>query len=314
MDIGTPTEGDETSEPAASDPTAPAVSDRAGRGPGAPIDLGDLLREAWASFAAAWPACLILYWAAVAASWLILIFLTLTLASFNGLVGDREILPVLEFIQFVGRFLIPGWIWLGQTRAFLKLARRRPVALEELFRGGPYLLTALLAMGIVLAVCAGPWWLIYARAEAWLVRGGHPSLASMLEQVAAGTMPAPQERYETTMLALMAVVVLSYVVFLAVMVRVGQFPYLIVDRGAGVLESLRGSWELTRGQVATVIRVYMAQFAMNFAGLMACYAGLVLTLPLASLISAVTYHALRGHALPDDDRGLGTWDEDRPPS
>jgi hypothetical protein len=289
MDIGTPSGGNETSEPAASEPPV-AVPVNLRPDHGAPIDLGVILREAWSTFAAAWPACLAMYWGACVASWLILFVVTMTLASFNVLIADREVTPLLEFIRFVGLFLIPAWIWLGQSRTFLKLARRQPVALEELFHGGPYLLTAVLATGIVLAVCAGPCWIIYRTAETWLALGGQASLTSLLQQLTAGPMPALPERHETTMLGLMAVVALSYGVFLAVMVRFGQFPYLIIDRGADVLESLQGSWELTRGRVATVILVYMAQFTMNLAGLLAFYVGLFVTLPLTSLVSAVTYH------------------------
>jgi uncharacterized membrane protein len=291
MDIGTPTEGDETSEPAAPEPSV-AVTGRLGPDPGATIDLGTILREAWAIFAAAWPACLVVYWGACAASWLVLFVLTMALASFNVLIGDREVTPVLEFIRFAGLFLVPAWIWLGQTRAFLKLARRQPVALEELFQGGPYVLTAVLATGIVLAVCAGPWWIIYRTAETWLALGGYASLVSLFQQLTAVPMPALPDRLETTMLVLMAVVASSYCIFLAVLVRFGQFPYLIIDRGADVLESLRRSWEVTSGRVATVILVYMAQFTMNLAGLLACYVGLFVTLPLTSFISAVTYHLL----------------------
>ena len=109
--------------------------------------VGRILGEAWSIFSMAWPACLVVYWGAVAAAWLILNLLIIVLAGMNMAVGDPEVTPFLEFLRFLGIFLVPAWLWLGQSIAFLKIARREPVALEDLFRGGPYLLTALLATG-----------------------------------------------------------------------------------------------------------------------------------------------------------------------
>ena len=98
----------------------------------------------------------------------------------------------------------------------------------------------------------------------------------------------------------MVVVALSYAAFFAVTIRLGQFPYLIIDRGEGVLDSLRMSMRLTRGRATTVFLVYLAQLTINLAGLLAFNVGLLLTLPMTSLLSAVTYHALCGPPDPAD--------------
>jgi hypothetical protein len=301
MDIGTPTDGSEPSEPAASDRPAAAVPEGKPLDPGVPIDAIGLLREARTIFATAWPACLVVHWGGLAALWLLLRLLVLVLASFNVIIGDPQVTPALEFVHFVGACLITPWIWLGQYRAFLRIARGQPVTPEDLFRGGPYLLTAVLAGAIVLAACVGPWLIIYRTAEAWLARAGHESMASLLQVVADGTIPGPPGRYETTELVLLTVLAACYGVYLVLMVPLGQFPFLIIDRGAGVLESFRGSWELTRGRVAAVIRIFLMQVAINVAGALACYIGLLVTLPLNGLITALTYRALEGPDLPDGD-------------
>ena len=62
-----------------------------------------------------------------------------------------------------------------------------------------------------------------------------------------------------------------------------------------MLESHRLSWELTRGRAATVFLVYLAQLTINLAGLLTFYVGLFVTLPMTSLVTAVTYNALCGH-------------------
>src|SRR5262249_56973249 len=95
------------------------------------------------------------------------------------------------------------------------------------------------------------------------------------------------------LLGLRAVVLgLSYASFFAVRVRFRTFVFLIVDRDAGVLESLRLSLRLSRGRVASLFLIHLAQWTINFAGLLVCCVGLFVSLPLTSLISAVAHDRL----------------------
>jgi uncharacterized membrane protein len=305
MDFGTSSESSEMPEAASSHQPGDSASARIDTGLNTPIDLRSLLREAWTIFAAAWPACLVVYWGAGSASWLILYVLTMTLAGLNVMIGEHDITPFLEFIRFLGLFLVPAWLWVGQSLAFLKLARKQPVALGDLFRGGPYLLTTLLATGLLLAIVAVPCVLIYGSAEALIALGGGDSLVAMVRQLLPTRTPEPLANFESTLLVLLALALvlagLSYAAFFAVTVRLGQFPFLIIDRGAGVFESLRMSMQLTRERAATVFLVYLAQFTINLAGLLVCYVGLFVSLPLTSLISAVTYNALCGGPEPESE-------------
>src|SRR5262249_15739793 len=107
-------------------------------GRGSSLDPAVLLPHSPALFSVPSPACLLLYWGAFAAWWLIINLLVIVLASTNLAVGDPAITPFLEFLRFLGIVLVPTWLWLGQCIAFLKIARRQPVAQEDLFRGGPY--------------------------------------------------------------------------------------------------------------------------------------------------------------------------------
>ena len=295
LDTGTPPEVSKV-------PGAAALGPSADAGSGADPGVGAILGAAWSTFAVAWPACLLVYWGAFAAGWVILVLLTATLASFNALAGEPEITPFLEFVRFLGLFVVPAWLWIGQSRAFLKIARREPVTLDVLFRGGPWLLTILLATGVLLTVAAIPCLLIFGAAEGLLALGAGDALASSIRSLLPASGPVLLATIESEQLALLAVslvvLVLSYVAFLVVSARLGQFPYVIVERSAGVLESHRFSWQLTRGRAATVFLVYLAQLALFLAGLLAFNVGLFLTLPMTGLLSAVTYLALCGRTDP----------------
>ena len=199
--------------------------------------------------------------APIAAAYLMLQLLTMILASFNVLIGEPEITPVLEFVQFLAKFLVPAWLWIGQTLAFLRIARREPFTIEELFPAVPWLLTLLLATGILLAIAAIPCLLIYGTTEAFVALRGGDALASIIRDLLPEGGPDILTSLLTGWLALLAismvVAALSYIAFFAVTVRLGQFPYLIIDRGTGVLESLRMSMRLTDGRAWTVFLIYL---------------------------------------------------------
>jgi hypothetical protein len=278
------------------------------RARGRSVDPGAVIGEAWAIFSMAWPACLVCYWGTWASWWLIVNFLAIILASLNAAIGDPEFTPFLEFARFLGAFLVPAWLWLGQGLAFLKLARRRPATLEDLFRGGPYLLTALLAAGVFLAITAIPCLIIYGITEAVLALGGGESLVATVWRQLPARTPETLAEFESALIVLLglrAVVLgLSFASFFAVRVRLRPFAFLILDREAGVVKSLRLSLRLSRGRVASLFLIHLAQWTINFAGALVCCLGLFVSLPFTSLISAVTYDMLVAD-LPPIDRGDG---------
>lgn len=261
-----------------------------------PIDPATVLRGAWKTFSACWPACLFAYWGPVTAAWLLLNLLVLFLGSLNLAIGDPGVTPLLEFLSFVGLFLIPAWLWLGQAIALLKVARREPVVLRDLFQGGPCLLTVLLAGLVFLAIVAVPCLLIYGLSEGLLALGGDQSLVAMAGRLFDARAPEAVVAVESLLLAMAGILVslagLFYAAFFAVRVRLRTFPFLVLDRGEGVLDSLRTSLQLSRGRVASLFLVHLAQFTINVAGFTACCAGLLVSLPFTGLISAVTYNTL----------------------
>jgi hypothetical protein len=256
--------------------TDPRAAERSAEGPlvapDVPFTVGDLLNWTWAIYQARYSACLAVYWGAVALNWLIL-------TTLNNTVREPASSLFLEFLFFLGRVIVPVWLLIGQNRGLLKIARQEPIALEELFRGGRYLLTTLLATLLVVAVASPPSLMVYWLAQNVLLE--FPSHSLSLNLISLGGIG------------------LGLALIFAVFVRLGQFSYVVFDRDAGVWNSLLGSWRMTRGQVATVFLIYLLYVTINFAGLLAFCVGLVFTLPLTSLLLVVTYDALSSGAAAD---------------
>ena len=76
--------------------------------------------------------------------------------------------------------------------------------------------------------------------------------------------------------------------------RMMQFSYLIIDRGAGMMESIQLSWRLTRRRAGTIILVYCMHLILLIGGLLAFCVGVIFTLPLGSMMQVVTFLAMAG--------------------
>jgi hypothetical protein len=87
---------------------------------------------------------------------------------------------------------------------------------------------------------------------------------------------------------------------------------MIIDRNAGVIDSLGLSWEATRGGAGTLIVVYAFLVMICLLGLLACFVGLLFAAPFAYLMLAVTYLSLTGQPIGRKPREIEYWDEDEP--
>ena len=78
-----------------------------------------------------------------------------------------------------------------------------------------------------------------------------------------------------------------------------QLYCLIVDRNAGILESLSLSKQITDGNKLTLLAIYVLLILVNLAGFLACCIGLVFTVPFSALMNVVIYLALTGQPTAD---------------
>jgi hypothetical protein len=272
-----------------------------------PLSLaGEILSGTWSTYQARFSACWIVYWGEVLANWSILVTAFFMISGLNDAFPEPMLQAFSGFLVFLIQIIVPVWLQIGLNLALLKIVRQEPVALEVIFRGGRYLLTTLLATAVVLAVASVPVLVVYYAIDRFLSEfaffsdnlGALVLLSAVgaplpvLESINANLSSEWNHGVDLVLMTIVSTVGLGSILVLFLLARLGQFGYLILDRNAGVLESLRGSWRLTRGRVTTVFLMYLAHVAINLAGGLAFCVGLFFTLPLTGLLLVTTYDAL----------------------
>ena len=66
---------------------------------------------------------------------MVILTLDLILSGLSELAQDPIFFELLRFLHFLAFWVVPAWLWIGQSLALLKIARGEPVTLEDLFRG-----------------------------------------------------------------------------------------------------------------------------------------------------------------------------------
>lgn len=93
---------------------------------------------------------------------------------------------------------------------------------------------------------------------------------------------------------IVGVIVLIGLIFLVIPgiylgIRLMFFTYYIVDKNAGVMDSIKMSWELTRNGVINLFLFSILLFILNFIGALLFGIGLAITVPLTFLATALLY-------------------------
>lgn len=75
-------------------------------------------------------------------------------------------------------------------------------------------------------------------------------------------------------------------------IRLGFFSYILLDKKLGPVESVKASWNLTKGHMKELITLMLFMIGINLLGFAAFGVGLLLTMPLSLLASTYAYHKL----------------------
>ncbi|HKI16727.1 MAG TPA: hypothetical protein VKA15_02560 [Isosphaeraceae bacterium] len=274
MEAQRPTEQDDQFNPYAP-PQSPFAEARYRLATGRPeFTVEDVAAWSWSIYKARLGQCVGVFWGVVTINWLCQISIVLLDGAIASL-RDPMLSLLSQFTSFFVSFVVAVWLTIGQNLAFLKIARGQVVTVEDIFRGGRFVLTTILGWIAFLVVMAVPGLAVYFLAVAFLVllvQG--PTLAGVL--------------------AIVAGCVGSTLVIIYLAARLGLFYFVVIDQNTGVIASLATTWRLCRRHLATIILVYFLGIAINLAGFLMLCVGLLFTMPLSSLMLAVTYQALTG--------------------
>ena len=90
-------------------------------------------------------------------------------------------------------------------------------------------------------------------------------------------------------LAVVGGLILFIIPGIYIAVRLMFFNYYIVDKDAGIMDSIRMSWDLTKGGVLNLFLLSILFIIVNFIGALLFGIGLAVTMPLTFLATAVLY-------------------------
>jgi hypothetical protein len=203
--------------------------------------------------------------------------------------GDELTQRLVQFGLFFGGYVLNVWLSIGQCLALLGLARGEHSVFDRIVHGGRYLLTTILAGLVFLAILALSA-LIYVF---WI-----PILAALF-----GGWHGP------VLVLLVLLISGAFVTSLILAARFSQFGYFILDTNAGVIQSLQGSWEATRGHVMTLFMVYGSVGLINLGGVLACFVGLLFAAPFTGLLLAVAYLSLTVQPIGQGPPKYEEWDD-----
>ncbi|HUT93142.1 MAG TPA: DUF975 family protein [Thermoguttaceae bacterium] len=245
------------------------------------IDFGDVFSRTWTIFKDRLGISIAVFLVFFALSMGVGIGIGIVRTGVTFALGD----PVAGFI--IGMFLqviawlFNTWLGIGAALCFLKIARGEEVNLGEIFAGGPYLLTVVVAsilFGLMLAgvvlVCASVVMVCFLLAGTLGFQQGEPTL--MLAVMVGGYL-----------LVIVPVIVLSLMFCM--------FQYLIIDRNAGIIESLSLSRQITAGNKLTMFGVLLVSGLLGgLLVLFTCGLGFVLVGPYITVLWVVMYLCMSG--------------------
>jgi hypothetical protein len=257
-----------------------------------PFTFESIMSRSWSIFKENLGACLWVSWGVVLINMALGFVLGLLLRSLQvAMAGDERSFMLVNFAVNLVSFIIQAWLTIGMNRGLIKIVRGEPLSFDVLFSGGKYLVTMILAS--ILVGC-----LLFAAAIV-------PILVMSITMAALrGNLSAPGGLFVLAGCGLFVVLIL----YLAA--RLMQFYFLVIDRDAGVIDSIGFSWQITRGRAGTIILVYLMQLVLILAGILAFCVGLIFTVPLSSLLMVVTYLAAVGPVKPQERVPLLRWEED----
>lgn len=179
--------------------------------------------------------------------------------------------------------ILLGPLMCGLYVAFFKLRRGEPIEFAMLFKGfdyfGPSVVATLLHAVPIIAFVLGIYFFFY--------------VSLVLTIIAQGDEPNP-----VALLGVFAMLLLFFAVVFVVIILISvgfTFAYpLIVDRKLKGLDAVKLSFKAAMGNFWGLLGMVVLTGLMNVAGVMACYVGMFLVLPITYASIAAAYERVFG--------------------
>jgi hypothetical protein len=254
-----------------------------------PFTIGDILDRSWRIFKERLGICVAIVFGVGALNFGTSFALGMMLQVLVAITGSAALMALGNFLVQIAAAVLSVWLTIGQNLALLRVARGQQVDPQDVFRGGPYILRVIgasILFGLLLFI---------------------PFVAAGIGvAVSIALFQAKQSAIGVAILLLAVAAAVPLLVYLSA--RLAMFYYLAIDRDAGVVDSLRWSWEMTRDRALPIIAIYLLTLLINLGGALACLVGLIFTIPLTALIMVVTYLALAGTDKPARKLDEGIWE------
>ncbi|MBV8606692.1 MAG: DUF975 family protein, partial [Singulisphaera sp.] len=242
-----------------------------------PVTVGDVFSRTWQIYRDQLGLCIggfFVVGLVSVAFQMVMIFLQVAMQQAGS--SNSQLIYV-QSIGSLGGYILQAYLMAGQTLFMLKIARGQNAQISDIFAGGRYLLTMSLAMI-----------LLYLAVLGIMAVSALPAI--LIINAVAG------DQGVALPIVIGVCILLGVAGLVAFSVRYSQFPYLIIDRNAGAVESFGLSNRLMRGHEGQLILLWLLFIAINILGFLAFCIGLIFSIPLTFLLMAVFYVALTGQS------------------
>lgn len=202
----------------------------------------------------------------------------------------RRIMTIAGFFVNLIVSIITVYFLLALSCFALENVRRQRPHLGALVLPGSRagaIIAAMVVYGVLLALGTLPSVVLNLISQQFM-----PTPATLQAQPAV----APQEMYSNMMVGMsiaMGGALLNWLVYGTIMAFFWPAPFLFADRDLGPIQSLIEAPRISRKFFKLSVLMVLVAIGMNFLGMMACYIGLLFTVPLAFLLLAVAYDRCR---------------------
>jgi hypothetical protein len=208
-------------------------------------------------------------------------------AAVNATMQDERMAAIVAVvILYVFQLLnvVPGsFVWAGQLRYMLRLAKDQPAELIDIFKGGHHVLA--LVSGMVTMMVIGllpylPGTLLYGTLFICKQIDFELPRAVVVGLSAVGGIAA----------------LVLWVITIRLLFKRSLFPFIAVDLKTSGGDAMELSSRLMSGSVGGVLLIYLTALALILLGVLTCGIGLIFTAPLAQIILTAAFVDMTGEA------------------